>query len=160
MAINYERVGWDTSNFVNPTNMNQMDKGIKDACDGVDGLKERIGVADISEIGDGTVKGAIKDVAENRNLRTYTQIADLGLSISATLKDIIKAMPKGSTIIIDPWNPLSDFPIMQSGYWVVRITRGYSGIGYVDIYATLHNADGSIARHWIWIPLWSRAPSA
>ena len=35
MAIEYERVNWDTTKFVNPTNMNTMDKGIKDACDGV-----------------------------------------------------------------------------------------------------------------------------
>lgn len=38
MAINYSRVNWDTTKYVNPTNMNQMDKGIKDACDGVDNL--------------------------------------------------------------------------------------------------------------------------
>lgn len=36
MAINYSRVNWDTTKFVNPTNMNQMDKGIKDACDKLD----------------------------------------------------------------------------------------------------------------------------
>lgn len=38
MAINYTEVGWDTSKYVNPTNMNQMDDGIKAACDGVDEL--------------------------------------------------------------------------------------------------------------------------
>lgn len=42
MAINYEPVGWDTSKFVNPTNMNQMDNGIKEACDGVDKLVNSI----------------------------------------------------------------------------------------------------------------------
>lgn len=36
MAIEYERVNWDTTKFVNPTNMNTMDAGIKAACDGVD----------------------------------------------------------------------------------------------------------------------------
>lgn len=36
MAIEYERVNWDTTKYVNPTNMNQMDAGIKAACDGVD----------------------------------------------------------------------------------------------------------------------------
>ncbi len=36
MAINYTKVGWDTSKYINPTNMNQMDDGIKAACDGVD----------------------------------------------------------------------------------------------------------------------------
>ena len=38
MAINYTEVGWDTSKYVNPTNMNKMDDGIKAACDGVDAL--------------------------------------------------------------------------------------------------------------------------
>lgn len=31
----YERINWDTTMYVNPENMNKMDKGIKDACDGV-----------------------------------------------------------------------------------------------------------------------------
>lgn len=38
MAIDYTKVGWDTTKYVNPTNMNQMDDGIKAACDGVDTL--------------------------------------------------------------------------------------------------------------------------
>lgn len=36
MAINYSKVNWDTNKYVNPTNMNQMDNGIKSACDMVD----------------------------------------------------------------------------------------------------------------------------
>lgn len=47
MAINYERVNWDTTKYVNPENMNQMDEGIESACNGVDNLNtsvdERIG---------------------------------------------------------------------------------------------------------------------
>lgn len=39
MAINYSKVGWDTTKYVNPTSMNQMDNGIKAACDGVDAIK-------------------------------------------------------------------------------------------------------------------------
>lgn len=42
MAINYTPVGWDISDYVNPTNMNQMDSGIKAACDGVDKLEKDI----------------------------------------------------------------------------------------------------------------------
>lgn len=38
MAINYTKIGWDTSKYVNPTNMNQMDNGIKAACDAVDAI--------------------------------------------------------------------------------------------------------------------------
>lgn len=42
MAINYQKVGWDSSSYVNPTNMNQMDDGIKAACDGVDQLNSNL----------------------------------------------------------------------------------------------------------------------
>lgn len=42
MAIDYKKVGWDTTKFVNPSNMNQMDNGIKAACDGVDALNEKM----------------------------------------------------------------------------------------------------------------------
>ena len=36
MEINYEPVGWDTTKYFNPTNMNHMDDGIKAACDKAD----------------------------------------------------------------------------------------------------------------------------
>lgn len=36
MAINYERVNWDTTSYVNPHNMNQMDEGIEAACNAAD----------------------------------------------------------------------------------------------------------------------------
>lgn len=36
MAINYKQVGWDTTKYINPTNMNHMDEGIKAACDKAD----------------------------------------------------------------------------------------------------------------------------
>lgn len=36
MAINYENVGWDTTKYFNPSNMNHMDEGIKAACDKAD----------------------------------------------------------------------------------------------------------------------------
>ena len=36
MAINYEPVVWDTTKHFNPTNMNHMDEGIKEACDKAD----------------------------------------------------------------------------------------------------------------------------
>ena len=34
--INYQQVGWDTTKYFNPTNMNHMDDGIKAACDKAD----------------------------------------------------------------------------------------------------------------------------
>lgn len=42
MAINYEKVGWDTTKYFNPTNMNHMDDGIKAACDKADANEEAI----------------------------------------------------------------------------------------------------------------------
>lgn len=42
MAIGYTKVGWNTNKVVNPTNMNQMDNGIKSACDAVDLVNNRI----------------------------------------------------------------------------------------------------------------------
>ena len=41
MAINYTKIGWDTTKYVNPTNMNNMDNGIKAACDGVDDINSK-----------------------------------------------------------------------------------------------------------------------
>lgn len=42
MAINYEPIGWNTTKYVNPSNMNHMDDGIKAACDGVDAVNENL----------------------------------------------------------------------------------------------------------------------
>lgn len=42
MAINYEQVGWDSNKYVNPTNMNKMDNGIKAACDKADAHDQQI----------------------------------------------------------------------------------------------------------------------
>lgn len=62
MAIDYERVNWDTTKFVNPSNMNQMDLGIKNACDGVDAL----------EVSTGEIEEEI--TAINTNLTSYNVI--------------------------------------------------------------------------------------
>lgn len=40
--INYAPIGWDTTKSLGPTNFNQMDRGIKDACDAADELKESL----------------------------------------------------------------------------------------------------------------------
>ena len=42
MAINYEKVGWDTTKYINPSNMNHMDEGIKAACDKADANEKAI----------------------------------------------------------------------------------------------------------------------
>ena len=73
MSIDYQKYGFNTTTFINPTNMNWLDDGIKAACDGVDKLDDKVGSADISKIGDGSVTGAVaqnaKDIeAVNSNL--------------------------------------------------------------------------------------------
>ena len=72
MAINYQKVGWDTTEYFNPTNMNHMDDGIKAACDKADANEEsiadvnnKLGNTDISAIGDGTVTGGLDALNSN-----------------------------------------------------------------------------------------------
>lgn len=72
MAINYEPVGWDTTKYFNPTNMNHMDDGIKAACDKSDAneaaiadVNSKLGNTDISAIGDGTVTGGLDELNSN-----------------------------------------------------------------------------------------------
>ena len=72
MAINYQKVGWDTTKYFNPTNMNHMDDGIKAACDKADeneasiaDVNSKLGNTDISAIGDGTVTGGLDALNSN-----------------------------------------------------------------------------------------------
>ena len=72
MAINYEQVGWDTTKYFNPSNMNHMDDGIKAACDKADAneaaiadVNNKLGNTDISAIGDGTVTGGLNALNSN-----------------------------------------------------------------------------------------------
>ena len=72
MAINYQKVGWDTTKYFNPTNMNQMDNGIKSACDKSDAneaaiadVNSKLGNTDISAIGDGTLTGGLDALNSN-----------------------------------------------------------------------------------------------
>lgn len=50
MAIDYEKVNWNTNSYVNPNNMNHMDEGIKQACDGVDNSVKK-GSANTENVG-------------------------------------------------------------------------------------------------------------
>ena len=75
MAINYEPVGWDTTKYFNPTNMNHMDDGIKAACD----------KADANE-------AAIADVNSNLNLENC-------FIISSEYSDTV---PSGTKNYYDP----------------------------------------------------------
>lgn len=52
MAINYSKVNWDTTKFVNPSNNNHMDDGIKAACDKADYLESaKLNLGDFSQSG-------------------------------------------------------------------------------------------------------------
>ena len=63
MAINYTKIGWDTSTYVKPSNMNQMDDGIKAACDGVDALNTAIaGYVKLSNAGRQTIVNTSSDL--------------------------------------------------------------------------------------------------
>lgn len=97
MAINYERVNWDTTMYVNPTNMNKMDKGIKDACDQVD-----INTGELTEIAD-----EISAINTNLVHEVYTQQTDLGMgarfaTITLPNKEGYKCI--GASIIEGNWN--------------------------------------------------------
>lgn len=80
MAIEYEKIGWDTSKYINPTDMNHMDDGIKAACDGVDKNTQAIEAvnSNLSVIGElyqftlgGSKKGFVK--GENK-LTVHTEL--------------------------------------------------------------------------------------
>ena len=81
MEINYQKVGWDTTKYFNPTNMNQMDNGIKAACDKADAneaaiadVNSKLGNTDISAIGDGTVTGGLDALNSNLNNIKVTKV--------------------------------------------------------------------------------------
>lgn len=80
MSIDYEKIGWDTSKYINPTDMNHMDDGIKAACDGVDKNTQSIEAlnSNLSVIGElyqftlgGSKKGFVK--GENK-LTVHTEL--------------------------------------------------------------------------------------
>lgn len=80
MAIEYEKIGWDTSKYINPTDMNHMDDGIKAACDGVDKNTQAIealnsNLSHIGELYPFTLGGAKKGFVKGENkLTVHTQL--------------------------------------------------------------------------------------
>lgn len=57
MSINYSRINWDTTKFINPTNMNQMDKGIEDAVDEINRVTKGQTIADNTDMNTITTAG-------------------------------------------------------------------------------------------------------
>lgn len=89
MAINYSKVGWDTTKYVNPTNMNHMDDGIKAAADGVDALNAaRAFIAgERMDIGLIVYSGNVAADAKTISFTVFTPKSSIGLSadLSGTL---------------------------------------------------------------------------
>ena len=115
MAINYEPVGWDTTKYFNPTNMNHMDDGIKAACDNADSNKEsiadvnsKLGNTDISAIGDGTLTGGLDALNSNlEKLVIISQSIELENNISSftLIKSGFSKPPKTMYVLLDALEP-------------------------------------------------------
>ena len=121
MAIDYKKVGWDTSKFVNPSNMNQMDDGIKAACDGVDALNENIAT---------------------KNLKTYTSLAQIGCTSANTISEIMAKLPSNAVLDIGVSstenNLTNSLPVVAAGRLVV--TKQYSARG-IAIFTRFSNGN-------------------
>lgn len=127
MAINYEPVGWDTTKYFNPTNMNHMDGGIKAACDKADAneaaiseVNSKLGNTDISAIGDGTVTGGLN--ALNSNLVNC-------FIVSPEYSDTV---PSGTTNYYEPVLTAS----IPDGYKLFGITGLRASIASIYFYST------------------------
>mgnify|MGYP003292878164 CR=1 FL=1 len=129
MAINYSRVNWDTTKYVNPSNMNQMDEGIKDACDGVDNLNievdEKIG--DIS-----TLPDPASDLCTNIS-EVNSKLDELVKTVTITLRT-----SAAGTIDIHRYGKMQfvDRTNKDSSYYIVRYNdTGYGLFGYAPPHA-------------------------
>lgn len=75
MAIDYKPMGWSTADYINPTNMNHMDDGIKAACDGVDAVNENLGY--LSDVADYT-KMPSRIIGGTSDMNTFTEYGRYG----------------------------------------------------------------------------------
>lgn len=87
-----------------------------------------IGTADISAIGDGTVKGAIKEIDDTRQLTNYINIGDIGLDTSTvTFADFVAMIPDNSMYSHSIWKssmPSFEFPDGCGNYCYLMIFKG------------------------------------
>ena len=104
MAINYTKVNWANGTYVNPTNMNTMDNGIKAACDGVDAINtggvmklEKYGLQTIYNTAS-TVSLAIKGAGSSARINfvnaTDTFLGQIGAD--ANNKPVFRASASGA----------------------------------------------------------------
>ena len=94
--INYQQVGWDTTKYFNPTNMNQMDNGIKAACD----------KADANE-------AAIADVNSNLSNKIIYQEYDV---TTASNPNVALGAIGSSIVTKDGYTPISAYPNDDAAY--------------------------------------------
>ena len=126
MAINYQKVGWDTTKYFNPTNMNQMDNGIKAACDKADAneaaiadVNNKLGNTDISAIGDGTLTGGLDALNSNlTNIKSSRlsiyNISSYNLNVTKKLLNVVNVTFDGVVgNDISAWGNMFEIP---SGY--------------------------------------------
>lgn len=112
--INYQKVGWNTTSYFGPTNMNHMDDGIKAACDGVDAANENLG---------------------KRNLQTYYTFAQIGCTVNNTLAEVMAALPTNSELHLTlsastTGNFVNDMPTTGAPAMVVLSKSSDSRRGY------------------------------
>ena len=145
MAIDYKKVGWDTTKYVNPTNMNQMDDGIKAACDGVDALN-----VEMEEV---------KVNASNKILKTYTSLQHVGYDDVSKVTTLTGLVPNGSQLVTsvsasmqEPLYNNGIIPVKAVGTLILTNTgRGFgmfitfNGIVYT---CASNNASGEAWTKW------------
>lgn len=80
------------------------------------------------------------DLSNNKQLRTYTAVSQLGLSDTATLDDIVKALPKHSEISFDHYAdvyPNLDLPPYHGNVTIRRssnISKAYITFGFESFF--------------------------
>lgn len=135
MAIEYERVNWDTTKYVNPTNMNQMDAGIKAACDGVDENSTQITAinSNLQQLNN----VSLKELGEIKG--DFNNYVEMGLAYSANYAAVANRPQNNPDSCI-----LIVLRIPSTG-WIVQVL--YSSYKFDGIYVRRNYSDGS-ASGW------------
>ena len=116
MAINYEKVGWDTTKYINPSNMNHMDGGIKSACDKVDKHD-----SEIAEINSNLIIDSFKEYRKNLGVNVYT--------VGSIVTEIISKV-----------NNRKFFHTIVDGRVIENTTSASDGFSWISIDALLGNS--------------------
>lgn len=134
--IDYEKVGWNSSNSLGPTNFGHMDEGIKAACDGVDGLEE-----EVSQLNN-TITGLDEKVSHIGDVYTYTLISQSVVGNTATSVAKID-LPLGTYIVTAHLT----YPTNANGLRALKITSNATPsitLGNADIVTQAINGANTI----------------